>query len=69
MKERETVTATTVAAVAAENAGHPLAAARAARYAQTLEPILQMIMSLRDLPLKDVEPACVFRPLEGERDE
>lgn len=69
MKTRKPVTATTVAAVAAENAGHPLAADRAARYAQTLEPIVNMIASLRELPLKDVEPACVFRPLEVLRDE
>lgn len=69
MKTRKPVTATTVAAVAAENARHPLAADRAARYAQALEPIVNMITSLRELPLKDVEPACVFRPLEVHRDE
>lgn len=69
MNERKPVTATTVAAVAAENAAHPLAAERAVRYAQALEPILQMVARLRALPLKDVEPACVFRPLEADQDD
>tara|TARA_R110002096_G_scaffold5175_3_gene24192 strand:- start:4748 stop:4960 length:213 start_codon:yes stop_codon:yes gene_type:complete len=69
MNKREPVTATTVAAVAAQNAGHPLAADRAARYAQSLEPILQMVAGLRGLPLKDVEPAVVFRPAGAQRDD
>jgi hypothetical protein len=48
--------------VAAENAGHPLGEDRAKRYADAFEPILQMLANLRTLPMKDVEPACVFHP-------
>ena len=69
MSKRDPVTAATVAAVAAQNAGHPLTAARASRYAQALEPILQMVASLRKLPLKDVEPACIFRPERAARND
>ena len=67
MSKRDPITAATVAAVAAQNAGHPLDAERAARYAQAFEPILQMIAGLRKLPLKDVEPACIFRPEQAGR--
>jgi len=61
---RKPVTAETVAAFAAENAGHPLELQRAADYAEALEPILQAMEALRNLPLKDVEPAVVFQPVE-----
>ena len=69
MGKRTTITAETVAAVAAQNAGHPLEANRAEGYAQALEPILQQLEILRGLPLKDVEPAVVFRPIEVTRDD
>ncbi|MGR9092380.1 MAG: hypothetical protein ACU85U_17555 [Gammaproteobacteria bacterium] len=69
MSKRDPVTAATVAAVAAQNAGHPLDPERASRYAQALEPILQMVASLRELPLKDVEPACIFRPEQADRND
>jgi Asp-tRNA(Asn)/Glu-tRNA(Gln) amidotransferase C subunit len=65
MGERRPITAETVAAVARENAGHPLEPERAAAYAEALEPILGMMQQLRALPLKDVEPAPVFTPVEG----
>lgn len=65
MGERRPITAETVAAVARENAGHPLEPERAAAYAEALEPILGMMQQLRALPLKDVEPAPVFSPVEG----
>lgn len=64
MGNRQQITAGTIAANAAENAGHPLAEERAADYAVAFEPILQLMDSLRALPLKDVEPATVFRPEE-----
>ena len=69
MGKRSEITAETVAAVAAQNAGHPLDAARAAGYAAALEPILQQLEVLRGLPLKDVEPAVVFQPMEVARDD
>ena len=62
MKKRTPITGDTIARVAAENAGHPLEAERAAAYAAAFEPILQLLDGLRELPLKDVEPATVFRP-------
>jgi hypothetical protein len=68
MGKRKPITPATVAAVAAENAGHSLEPERAAAYAAALEPILQQMQVLRVLPLKDVEPAVVFRPVERRRD-
>lgn len=65
MGKRTPITAETVAAVAAENAGHPQTPERAAALAEALEPILQQLETLRSLPLKAEEPAIVFRPLEG----
>lgn len=64
MGKREPITAETVAAVAAQNAGHPLDPDRAAAYAAALEPLLDQIAGLRRLPLKDVEPAVVFAAIE-----
>jgi hypothetical protein len=69
MGKRTAITAETVAAVAAQNAGHPLEEGRAQGYAQALEPILRQLEVLRGLPLKDVEPAVVFRPIEVARDD
>ena len=64
MGKREPITPATVAAVAAQNAGHPLDPDRAAAYAAALEPLLEQIAGLRRLPLKEVEPAVVFAPVE-----
>jgi hypothetical protein len=68
MGKRTPITPATVAAVAAENAGHPLGPERATAYASALEPVLRQMQVLRALPLKDVEPAVVFRPVERQRD-
>ena len=65
MGKRRTVTAESVAAVAAENAGHPLERERAAMLAESLETILQQMDLLRSLPLKEEEPALIYRPAEG----
>ncbi len=64
MSGRKTITKETVAAVARENAGHPLTPERAAAYAGIMEDILTQLDALRKLPLKDIEPATVFRPIE-----
>jgi hypothetical protein len=69
MGERRPIRPETVAATAAENAGHPLDDARAAAYAEALEPVLQAMESLRALPLKHLEPATVFQPVEARRDD
>jgi len=64
MSKREPITAATLTAVARENAAHPLAAERAETYAAIMEGLLQQIDALRGLPLKDLEPATVFQPIE-----
>ncbi|MEQ9643288.1 MAG: hypothetical protein RIM84_24930 [Alphaproteobacteria bacterium] len=64
MTKRAALSQQTVRAVAAQVAGHPLDQDRAEANAVALEPILQQLESLRRLPLKDVEPAVVFQPVE-----
>lgn len=68
MGERRPVRTETVSAVAAENAGHPLAPERAAACTEMVEMILKQMEILRKLPLKDVEPATVFHPVEEDGD-
>ena len=65
MGKRKALTARTIAAVASEIAGHPLDDERAAAYAMAYEPILQAMEALRAMPLKNVEPAILFRPVAG----
>lgn len=67
MSNRSPITAETIMAVARENAGHPLTPETADSYVAALEPILGMMDGIRALPLKDVEPAPVFRPIEVKR--
>ena len=64
MSTRSPITPKTLQSVAAELAGHPISAEKAAARAEIFENIMQMIASLRDLPIKDVEPAVIFRPVE-----
>ncbi len=64
MSKREKISAETVTAVAREVAGHPLAPESAKAYAGILEDMLGQLDQLRALPLKEVEPATVFRPIE-----
>ncbi|HJP34636.1 MAG: hypothetical protein QF609_13005 [Gammaproteobacteria bacterium] len=65
MSKRESVTSDTIQAVAAQYAGQGLDPTRAEAYLAYAEPIYQMFEGLRALPLKDVEPAIVFQPVEG----
>lgn len=62
MTKRHEVQATTVLAVASDYAGRPLKAEQAAMFATLLEANQQQLGLLRRLPLKDCEPATVFRP-------
>ena len=62
MDLRETLTPVTVVAVASQNSGHPVEPADAATYAEAFEGILQGFAALRALPIKEIEPACVFVP-------
>jgi len=64
MSESSPITSKTLQSVAAELAGQPISAEKAAAHAEMFENIMQMIESLRDLPIKDVEPAVIFRPVE-----
>ncbi len=64
MESRIPVSPETVEGMAREIAGLPLSSAAAKEHAASFEPVMQMIESLRDLPLKEIEPALVFRPKE-----
>jgi hypothetical protein len=61
--KRESIRADTIQAVAAEYAGQPIDAERAEIYRAYLEPICEMYSNLRKLPLKDIEPGVIFRPV------
>ena len=69
MSTRSPVTAETLKFVSAELAGQPVSSEKAAAHAEIFENIMQMIESLRELPIKDVEPAVIFRPVERDRDD
>ena len=68
MQNRRPLTREAVLAASAELTGNPLDRERAAATARALESIMQLIDGLRTVPLKEVEPACVFRP-EHRRDD
>lgn len=61
--KRDPIRAATLQAVAAEYAGQPIDDERAKAYLDYMEPICGMISGLRKLPLKDIEPAVIFRPV------
>jgi len=67
MTKRHEVRASTVEAVAADYAGRPLDRETAETFAKFLEANQRQLEALRRLPLKDAEPAMVFRPLEAKR--
>jgi len=64
MSQRTPVDAKTLTAVAAELADLRVSAEAVKNHASILEPIQQGIDALRRLPLKNVEPALIFRPIE-----
>lgn len=64
MPNRKPVATPTVEGMAAEIAGLPLGPGRAKLHAEVLEGLVAEIARLRELPLKDVEPAFVYRPIE-----
>jgi len=64
MSTRSSITPKTLQSVSAELAGQPISVEKAAAHAEMFENIMQMIASLRDLPIKDIEPAVTFRPVE-----
>lgn len=64
MATRKPITPETIAGMAAELAGHPVTPAAAQKQAAVLESVMTMIAGLRALPLKEIEPAPVYRPLE-----
>ena len=67
MPSRKPVDAKTLSAVAAEIADLHVSPETVKNHAAILEPILQGIESFRRLPLKDVEPAVIFHPVERMR--
>jgi hypothetical protein len=64
MSQRKPVDAKTLTAMAAELADLRVSAEAVKNHAAILEPIQQGIDGLRRLPLKNVEPALIFRPIE-----
>ncbi|MBT3169878.1 MAG: hypothetical protein HOM52_14160 [Rhodospirillaceae bacterium] len=64
MNARSPIKAETLKSVSAELAGQPISSEKAAAHAEIFENIMQMIETLRELPIKDVEPAVIFRPVE-----
>jgi len=64
MPHRKPITAATLEGMAAELADLPLADGRAQLHAEILEGLMTGIAALRELPLKEIEPAFVFRPVE-----
>ena len=64
MKARSPITPQTLQSVASELAGQPVSSEKAAAHAEIFENIMQMIESLRGLPIKNVEPAVIYRPVE-----
>ena len=64
MPNRKPLTPSTVEGMATELAGLPVSPDRAKLHAEVLEGLVGEIARLRELPLKDVEPAFIFRPVE-----
>jgi Asp-tRNA(Asn)/Glu-tRNA(Gln) amidotransferase C subunit len=69
MTVRKPITPQTLKAVAEELAGQPVSDEKAAQHAEIFENIMRMIERLRGLPIKDVEPAVIFRPVERPGDD
>ena len=64
MTTRSPITPETLQSASAELAGQPISSEKAAVHAEIFDNIMQMIETLRELPIKDVEPAVTFRPIE-----
>jgi len=64
MPPRKKLRQTTIKGVASELAALPLGPGRAKLHAEMLEPLISEIARLRDLPLKEIEPAFIYRPIE-----
>ena len=69
MNARSPLTPQTLQSVASELAGQPISSEKAAAHAEIFENIMRMIESLRGLPIKNVEPAVIFRPVERREDD
>lgn len=69
MSARSPITPETLQSVASELVGEPLSSERAAAHAEAFQGIMQMIESLRSLPIKNLEPAVIFRPVERREDD
>ena len=69
MSARSPITPETLQSIASELAGQPISSERAAAHAEAFQDIMQMIESLRSLPIKNLEPAVIFRPVERREDD
>ena len=64
MEKRSAITPSTLESFASQIAGLRITQDVAKGHAEALEPIMEAIASLRDLPLKEIEPALIFAPEE-----
>lgn len=64
MIKRNPIKPETLQSVSAELAGQPISSEKAKIHAEVFENIMQMVETLRELPIKDVEPAVIFHPVE-----
>jgi len=65
--ERKTIQTTTMRAVADEMADVKMRADELESHTAVMESLTAGIASLRDLPLRDVEPGVIFEPVERGR--
>jgi Asp-tRNA(Asn)/Glu-tRNA(Gln) amidotransferase C subunit len=64
MTKRSPIKPETLQSVSAELAGQSISSEKAKIHAEVFENIMQMVETLRELPIKDVEPAVIFHPVE-----
>jgi len=60
MEKHSAITSSTLENFASQIAGLPITPDVAKGHAEALEPIMEAIATLRDLPLKKIEPALIF---------
>ena len=64
---RQSITSELIQGMASQLHDVPASAEKAQAHAAAFDGLMAMIGGLRTLPLKEVEPAVVFAPLEGRK--
>ena len=65
-RNRKPIRRETIEGVASEFAGQPIGSDQLEAYLAYLGPIYTLFDGLRSLPLKNIEPGIVFKPIERE---